>query len=183
MINLPASFSTVYAKTDLGHLEMKCRQLGLAPALRRMLVLVDGKRSGKELSGLLVGQDTDLSLNDLVRQGCIAPVGTIGAASQPSHSSAGEPATAAASETDLHSLPPAHARNEQQVEMARHFMINTINMMFGQHTRISLIEAISDCGDTEALRAVYPMWVETMSGSRPGAKRLPELRSKLFAVL
>ncbi len=181
MIASPASFSTIYAKTDFGHLEMQG-----APALRRMLVLVDGTRSGKELSTMLVGQSTDLSLNDLVKQGCIAPVGTVDGASQSTALTASRHATASTaptSDADLHSLPPAHTRSGPQADMARHFMINTVDMMFGQHTRIGLIEAISGCADTLALRAVYPLWVETISGSRTGAKRLPELRSKPFAVL
>ncbi len=183
MINLPASFSTVYAKTDVGHHEMKTRALRLKPTSRRLLVLVDGWRSGKELSLLLVGQDIEVAMGNLIDQGCIESVATDVTASTSVASSPIRAATASGNTPELDVLPAPQLRSPQQADMARHFMINTVNLMYGEHTRLSLIEAISDCDDTEALRAVYPLWLESMIGNRSAVKRLPELRSKLFAVL
>lgn len=75
------------------------------------------------------------------------------------------------------------SRSAKELEMARNFMTNSVNNMFGQHTRLTLIEAIFKCTTSAELRAVYPDWVETMSASAIGARRLPELRQKLFSVL
>ena len=41
---------SVCAKTALGSLEIQSRALGLLPMARRLLILIDGKRSGKELA-------------------------------------------------------------------------------------------------------------------------------------
>ncbi|MFA6615185.1 MAG: hypothetical protein WCS60_03750, partial [Hydrogenophaga sp.] len=74
-------------------------------------------------------------------------------------------------------------RTPAQNDMARHFMINTVNAIFGQHTRISLVEGIALAQGTDALRQVYLSWEEAMAGSRTGHKRLPEFHSKLLNVL
>jgi hypothetical protein len=67
--------------------------------------------------------------------------------------------------------------------MARNFMTNTINTMFGQNMRLTLIEAIFTARTADDLRRVYPVWAETMASIGVGAKRQPELRLKLFQVL
>ena len=36
--------------------------------------------------------------------------------------------------------------------MARHFMINTTNAMFGQNMRLTLIKAVSSCLSADELR-------------------------------
>ena len=46
----------VFGKTALGQQEIQSRSLNLSPLVRRVLVLVDGKRSGAELSVFLVGK-------------------------------------------------------------------------------------------------------------------------------
>lgn len=67
--------------------------------------------------------------------------------------------------------------------MARNFMTNTINTMFGQNMRLTLIESIFAARTAEDLRRVYPVWAETTASIGIGAKRLPELRQKLLQVL
>ena len=70
-----------------------------------------------------------------------------------------------------------------QLQQARNFMINTVNTIFGQHNRISLVESIYGSKTTEELRHVYIAWAEAMESNAVGKRRLPELREKLFAVL
>lgn len=67
--------------------------------------------------------------------------------------------------------------------MARNFMTNSINTMFWQNTRLTLIKAIFAARTADELRRVYPVWAATMATIGIGAKRLPELRQKLFEVL
>ena len=48
----PKEFAAaIYAKTALGQQEIQTRSLGLAPLVRRLLVLIDGKRNVVQLAG------------------------------------------------------------------------------------------------------------------------------------
>ncbi|MGE0497114.1 MAG: hypothetical protein AB7I35_19830 [Ramlibacter sp.] len=184
---LPDITKTVFAKTETGQLEIKTRALGLTPKLRSVLIMVDGHRTGADLAAL-TGPDLPAVMAQLIAQGCVEAVSVASASAGPA-AAATEPAPLAASGSgaDAHpemaSLPPAEARSAKEIEMARNFMINTINTMFGQNMRLSLIESIFACKGAADLRSVYPAWVEAMADSRAGAKRLPELRQKLFEVL
>lgn len=157
---------------------MQTRALGLPPLVRRLLVLIDGRRSGHELAAFVAGHDIGAMLSQLLAHGCIdSPTPTPPPAAAP-------PATSAPGEdAALSGLPQAHTRSAKEIDMARNFMTNTVNAIFGQHTRLSLIKSISACQTADALRQVYPDWAQTLSSSSDGAKRLPELRQKLFAVL
>ena len=171
----------VFAKTAAGQQEIQSRALGLGPLPRRLLVLVDGKRSGLELAVFVPGQDIEVLLNQLMTLGCIeahAPAPAV-AAPKPAAPSA----SVAGSDADLAGLPAAESRSAKDVEMARNFMTNTTNSVFGMNLRLSTVEAIFDCQTTEDLRRVYPLWVATMNSSGVGAKRLPEFHEKLFKVL
>lgn len=172
--------TAIFAKTALGQQEIQSRSLGLSALVRRTLVLIDGHRTGQSLSEFVVGHDVAAILSELLGLGCIDA--TAGAGSHHRAEKAPPPETPVQA-SDVPGLPPVEMRSAKDVEMARNFMTNTVNNMFGQHTRISLIEAIFKCATSEELRAVYPAWVETMSGSATGLKRLPEFREKLFTVL
>ena len=167
--------TAVYAKTAAGAHEIQTRALGLPPLVRRLLVLIDGRRSGHDLAVFVAGHDIGAMLSQLLAHGCIdSPAPT------PPPALA---ATATGEDGALAGLPHAQTRSAKEVEMARHFMTNTVNAIFGQHTRLSLIKSISACRAADELRQIYPAWLQTLSGSSEGTKRLPELRQKLFAVL
>lgn len=166
----------VFAKTEIGQQEIQSRALGLPPKVRSALILVDGRRTGRDLQAL-VGEEAVPALEQLMAQGCIRSTGTA------------EPAQAAAvpgqSEADagFSVLPPPESRDAKAFEMARNFMMNTVNTIFGQNMRLTLIETIHACKTVQELRQAYPLWAEAMESNRAGAKRLPEMREKLFAVL
>ncbi|MDO8717605.1 MAG: hypothetical protein Q7K20_01285 [Polaromonas sp.] len=165
--------AATFAKTAAGIQEIQNRALGLQPMARRLLVLVDGKRSGKELAVFAAGHDAVGILGQLLAQGCIEAL----AVAEPA------PVAAPADNAGLSGLPQASERSAKEIEMARNFMTNTINTMFGQNMRLSLIESIFAARTADDLRQVYPVWAETMATIGVGAKRLPELRLKLFQVL
>jgi hypothetical protein len=165
--------TAVFAKTAIGQQEIQSRVLGLPPKMRSVLILVDGKRTGNELTAQ-TGTDSSAALDVLIAHGCIERLAAVQAQPEPAVSPV---------EAELSWLPPAETRSPRELDMARNFMTNTINTMFGQNMRLTLIEAIHASRTVEDLRLVYPAWVETMTGSSAGAKRLPELREKLFAVL
>ena len=185
MPDLSASLlSRIYAKTAEGQQEIQARAMGLTPLARRVLVLVDGHRSGKDLAAFVPGNDIEVHLTELLPRECIAAVGR---AAAPAPASASAPAAAGHPhepfEDELARLPAAETRGAKDLDMARNFMTNTVNNIFGHHNRISLLEAIFACQSSEALRKVYPAWAHALETNNTGKKRLPELREKLFAVL
>jgi hypothetical protein len=74
-------------------------------------------------------------------------------------------------------------RSAKDNEMARNFMINSINSIMGLHSRISLITDLTAAKTTEELRHVYIAWQASMADHPVGKRRLPELTEKLFKVL
>lgn len=186
--------AAIFSKTPAGQQEIQSRALGLAPLVRRILVLVDGKRSGRDLSAFVSGSDDiEQILGALLSQGCVAAEvpskAAVPAAKAAAPAAPAAPAVSAASETAapaadaLLGLPAAETRTAKDNDMARNFMINSINSIIGQQMRVSLIHDIFHAGSTEALRTVYHAWAASMAGHGMGSKRLPELREKLFKVL
>ncbi|QCB47998.1 hypothetical protein [Hydrogenophaga sp. PAMC20947] len=189
----PKEFAgAVYAKTVAGQQEIQTRSLGLAPLVRRLLVLVDGKRSAADLAVFVpAGQSVEQMFGELLAQGCVElrvkPQATdAGTGVVPESLALDDP------DTDLFQppvdaaipgLPPAAVRSAKENEMARNFMINSINSIIGQNMRISLIHDIFHAETTEQLRVVFHAWEYSMSNNGMGNKRLPELREKLFKVL
>lgn len=181
---------SIFGKTALGQQEIQSRSLNLSPLVRRVLVLVDGKRSGAELSVFLVGKgEIDVVLAQLLEIGCIEvvssarPVAAPAAAPESIPTSDAASAGPASAPVPLEGLPPAEARSAKDNEMARNFMINSVNGIIGQHTRLSLVESIFHAQGTEGLRSVYPAWAATMRDHAVASRRLPELKEKLFKVL
>lgn len=182
--------TTVFAKTAVGQTEIQSRTLGLSLLVRRALVLVDGKRSGAELSVFLVGKgDVDLVLTELLDRGCIEAVGRVGKGSATPSSdaaasqAAAEAGAAAEDAQAIEGLPPADTRSAKENEMARNFMINSVNSIIGQNMRVTLITDIFHAQGTEGLRKIYRAWEASMADHGVGSRRLPELREKLFKVL
>jgi hypothetical protein len=49
--------------------------------------------------------------------------------------------------------------------------------------RVTLVTNIFQAQGSEGLRKVYRDWETSMAGHSAGARRLPELREKLFKIL
>ena len=177
----------VFAKTAVGQQEIQTRSLGLGPLPRRLLVLIDGKRSGQELATFVAGHDVNELLDQLREKACIesvapiqpAPVAVTNLKSHSTDDAASNQTVA----TALAGLPAPETRNAEDIEKARSFMVNTVNYVFGQNTRMVMLEAIFECQTAQALRLIYPKWVELMSSNKDGIKRLPELQLQLLKVL
>ncbi len=182
--------ATTFFKTPTGLREIQTRALGLPGMIRRVLVLVDGKRSGKELAAFVGGEEKiGEVLSQLMEYGCIdaqqtarpAPAAQAPATTPPAAKTAtfSDPDDAAA----LASLPHAALRSAKEVEMARNFMVNTTNNIFGQNMRLSLIKSILNCRSAEELRQIFPVWTSNMASNSRGSKELPEMRDRLLLVL
>ena len=184
---LLVSLSSSFVKTNVGQREVQTRSLRLGPLARRVLILVDGRRTGQELSSFSGGGDIASLLAELLRLECIAAVDA-GAASGASvavavASALADASAAAPVEDDLAGLPPAQTRGPKDVERGSIFLTTSVNTSCGHHIRISLIESIHLCQSAEDLRKVFPAWKHALEGQASAKKRLPELQSKLFAVL
>lgn len=178
--------AAVIAKTEQGQAEIQKRSLGLSPLVRRILVLADGKKTGSELAAFLSGNgDIEDILSQLIAHGCVeAHAVKVKAVAAPvAASAAPAPDGASTAPGDLQGLPAAASRTAKDNEMARNFMINSVNSIIGQNMRISLVHDIFHAETTEQLRTIYHAWASSMGNHGMGAKRLPELREKLFKVL
>jgi hypothetical protein len=175
--------SAIPVKTAIGQQEVSTRALGLPPLTRRLLILVDGKRSGRELAVFVAGHPVVKLLGELLTRQCIEVVGAAAASVVAGSSSADITAPVIPPDAALANLPPPESRSALELTMARNFMINTVNMEFGQHMRMSLIKAVDESTTVAELRLVYPLWLSTMAASSKAAKDLPTLKDKLFRVL
>ena len=74
------------------------------------------------------------------------------------------------------------ADDNDRLEMARNFMINTTNTFIGI-AGSALIEKIALADSISDLRHMYYDWRESMQLDKEGSRRLPELEKKLAALL
>lgn len=170
-------------KTDKGRDEIRTRSLRLPPMVRQVLVLADGQRDVHALTEMMPGQNVTGAVRQLLQLGCVEIVSH--SAFMPSQPAAtpGAAEAKAPAPSPLDGLPPPESRTPKQVEMARHFMINTINTLLEQNSRLTLVKQIFDSVGAAELRQHEADWEAALASSWMGKKRLPELRKKLFEVL
>jgi hypothetical protein len=175
----------VFIKSPFGQQEIQTRQCGLNPVQRQLLVLINGKRSVAELSTLIAGHNIEKLLDHLKAKGCIdslAPTQSTDMTGPEMPPSTSQTAIDAV-EAELGNLPEATSRSAEERDKARSFMVNTVNYIFGQNTRMVMLDRIFECKTVQDLRLVYPQWVKIMLSSRDGTKELPKLRKDLLKVL
>lgn len=187
------ALDAIFAKTPLGQQEIQQRTLKLPLLMRRVLLLVDGRRPVSELAALAGSADVGTLLAELGERGCIVRVATSPAgtgdrdtarraAEAPAAAAPARPA-APAPQGPLAALPPAESRSEVDVGMARNFMINSVSRMLDPVTAAPFLARLSGCRTAGDLRACYGEWAEIVGAGWGGGKRLEDLRAKLFAVL
>lgn len=159
----------VFTKTARGQEEMAARSGGLTPRVRRVLILVDGKRDVEQLREMALADDLTHTLGVLEEAGYIEPLGIA------------EPADGASSLTAFRALPPTPATPE--LELARNFMINTLKTFFGPYERLSIIEAVFAAGSHEAIRQHFDAWFAAIVSSRDGKRRAEDLRARLLEII
>jgi hypothetical protein len=169
-----------YAKAEKGFAEIESRAFGLSPKLRRVLILIDGKRTLESLRTMLGLDGIEKLLEDLTSQGFIKTVDAVGDAS-PSEASSDEAMAPAAAEDVFAGLPDT--RSDAEIEKAKNFMINTLVHFHGQYTKLDVMRAVKACETAAQVRAQYADWVRCMHESRQAEKRLPELTKQLLAVI
>lgn len=168
-----------YAKADKGFAEIESRSFGLSPKLRRVLILIDGKRTFEMLKSMLSFEGLEKMLDDLTSQGFIRKVEVVGAEAPVAAPQVEE--TAEASADPFADLP--ESRKGADLEKAKNFMINTLVHFHGQYTKMDLMRSVKAAESHSAVREHYADWLRCMHESRQAEKRLGELTKQLLDVI
>lgn len=155
-----------YVKTPKGIEEMTHRSHGLSQRARRVLIMLDGKRSATDIEEMFpeVGQAL---LNELIADGFVVPLQT-------------EVAKAAPAKAVAKVDPPLN--DAQRFEMAQNFMRNTLDAFLGGMGS-GLMAQISRCNNLDELRVHYQSWRESILLTSDGRKKSADLESRLAALL
>lgn len=163
--------TTIYDKTPKGREEIATRKYQLAPRLRTLLVLVDGKQAGEELLKKVAGLGlTDQGIRDLLEEGFIQAL--VPLASTLDAPAEREEATGA---EDV--LPPG----QSQFQAIYAFYTATIKSTIGlRGYALQLkVEKASSIADFRALRQPY---LETVLRAK-GNEMARSLRARLDQLL
>lgn len=161
-----------FTKTRKGLEEIDTRSAGLHPRARRLLILIDGRRSTDELVALLNDARFEETLAVLQEGGFIEVEVVAESAPAP-----------------LSILPPprvgmaASTAGSGQIDTARHFMMNTLKTFNGPYSKLSLIQRIHACSNRDELLALVGDWLNSISETRSGRQRADELNARLLAVI
>ncbi|MBW7902229.1 MAG: hypothetical protein H3C26_12155 [Rhodocyclaceae bacterium] len=159
----------IFAKTPKGVSEMGTRSGGLTPRVRRILIMVDGRRSVEELRAMALADDLTRTLGMLEEEGYIAVARTVEAA----------PADDAL--PAFRELP--ESPDPKDLEMARHFIVNTLRTFCGPMSHIGIVEAAFTAETHAELREVFGPWSRAIVETRDGRRRAEELRAELLRVI
>ncbi len=154
---------TVFSKTQKGIDEIERRTLSLDPKLRRLLIMVDGKKEEDDLKNILGNDVVGEGIQHLLMFNYIEVLGEI----DPS--------------AEVSQLP--EKRPADALEKAKNYMVNTLSHFHGQYNKLDLMRAVKECANHQELRGLYPDWLRCMSEARLAVKRIPELKKELFNVL
>lgn len=168
---------TIYAKTPKGQQEIDQRSAGLPPRARRLLILLDGKRAARDVAPLVNDSQFDETLGLLVEQGYAEPLAPVRSSSRPRPAPAEAPAAAAVE------AAPASPDEMRRAEMARNFMLNSLNAFYGPFEQLSLKNRIQQSRGLDELRALLDDWSRSIHENRAARGRAEEMKGKLLAVL
>ena len=156
-----------YAKTPKGIEEMTSRRHGLGQRVRRLLILVDGKRTLQEFAANFPSENVAAIVESLLAEGFISVLA--------------QPASGAESPQAAETIQPP-GDDAERFTMARNFMMNTVAHFLGV-TGSSLFEKIDNSSDLEQLRGHYMQWRDAIQLSSEGRSQIGELESRLAALL
>lgn len=166
----------VFAKTQKGQEELTAKSGGLTPRQRRVLIMVDGKRSVDELREMLQADDLQHTLGLLEESGFIEVRAVMDAtgATQPA------PAEPMPSIT---AFRPLDAVSTKDMELARNFIQNTLKTFCGPFAHLHIVEAAFAAKTHEELRLQFDPWFNAVVQTRDGRRRAEELRGMLLKVI
>lgn len=165
--------SGIFAKTAKGQEEIDKRTNDMPLRMRRVLILVDGKRSIEEIQAMSLADDLQQTLDFLEKNGFIEP---------------GGPAVAleASAEDNLvkFTFREVSAQPDpEDMEKARHFIINTLKTFCGPMTHLSIVKAVSAANTHQELRESFIPWYNAIIETGSGRRRAEELSELLLKVI
>ena len=198
--------SDIYIKTAKGREEIETKAGGLSPAMRRVLIYIDGKRTLTDLRLLPRVEDLASTLQVLEQGGYIARLaeiyagnGKVKTASDKSASANGVSNSMNTSvllprnQTDTMdssrfgnglSFRPLPLPNDlSKLPIARNFMINTLNHFVGAFGVTALTNRLSRCETHSDLRSHFDDWEMSLKETREGRKEIDKLRKQLLEII
>jgi hypothetical protein len=164
----------IFAKTTKGHDEIGSKAGGLTPRQRRVLIMVDGKRSVDELREILRADDLQHTLG-LLEEAAFIEIVIAGTKDAVPATQALPPVTA------FSALPEVN--DPVRLQQARNFMLNTLKVFVGALGTSSLQDRIENTGSHNELRAIYDEWYHTIVMSREGRREAESLRTQLLQII
>lgn len=166
----------IFRKTAKGTEEMTTRTNGFTPRVRRILILVDGKRTVDQLRELAAADDLTHSLSLLEESGLIEV-----------HSA---PGSSMGTKVASAPLPPVHTfrdhpppHDPMRLQLSRNFMTNTIKAFLGMVGTSSILTRIEEATSLPELRDCFGEWHYLIMTSRDGRREAEALREKLLETL
>jgi hypothetical protein len=174
----------IYDKSDKGREEIATRKYGLAPKIRPLLVLVDGKHSGQALIKKFgfMGLSEEV-IKDLVQNGFVTGVapaaGAATALPAANEASAAPQQAAAAQEQDVGDgiLEPG----ETQYQAVYNFYTHTIKSTIGLRGFMLQLK-VEKCSAIDDFRALRKPYLEAVFNAQ-GEEMARSLRSRLDQLL
>ncbi len=166
----------IFTKTPKGQSEISTKAGGLTPRVRRVLILVDGKRSVEEMREMLRSDDLQHTLGMLEEEAYIELV-----TSNATSASSSQPNQATLSITAFGSLP--ETLDALRLQQSRNFMLNTLKAFVGALGTSSLLDRIDNAEGHPGLRAIYDEWYHTIVMSREGRREAETLRTQLLKII
>lgn len=167
----------VFAKTPRGQEELNNRSGDLTPRQRRVLIMVDGKRTVDELRDMLQSDDLQHTLGLLEESGFIE-VTSLKDASGSIQPAPAEPLPAINAFRPIPDKP-----NPKELEMARNFIQNSLKTFCGPFAHLEIVEAAFAAKTHEEMRWQFDPWFHAIVSTREGRRRAEELRSQLLKVI
>jgi hypothetical protein len=166
--------TVIFAKTPKGISEMETRSGGLTPRVRRILIMIDGKRTVEELRAMALADDLTHTL------GVLEEAGYIEVHKAPD-------VTPVAADGSLPSItafrPLPETVNPKEVDMARNFIMNTLKTFCGPMSHLTIVEAAFAAKNHEEMREVFGPWYHAIVETRDGRRRAEELRAELLKII
>jgi hypothetical protein len=166
----------VFRKTAQGTAEMTTRTNAFTPRVRRILILVDGKRTVDQLRELAAADDLTHSLSLLEESGMIEVLSAPSATGTPTAAGAPLPTLQAFKDN-----PPPD--DPLRVQLARNFMINTIRAFLGTVGTSAILTRLEEATSLETLRSCFGEWYYLITTSRDGRREAEALRERLLETI
>jgi hypothetical protein len=162
----------IYHKTQKGMEAVANRQSGLAPRLRSLLIMVDGKRTGAELATMAAALGDPQRLSELEAEGLVAPA----VAEEKTMPAALDPAEGA--QQPAGTTPPQRATSLAQVQrFSSHLLEHTLGPM--AESMCIKIEGARDLADFVALIKRAREIVREIKGSADAERFVAQIEAQM----